>query len=131
MFDAGDAERRNKYPSSEEGGGSSDDDPLPQTRKKKEQKKQESNDVIAFQNEEQGGLYGRKPLNLSQTSEHCLQRDKVFISRSVFTLCLMMERCGVVPLPVSKAPLPRERRQTGGTPSCTARRWRRATARFS
>ncbi|KAJ1446224.1 hypothetical protein M885DRAFT_625448 [Pelagophyceae sp. CCMP2097] len=69
-----------KYPLSEEGEGGSDDD-VPQSRERKVQKKQEGDELVKLQNEEQGGLNGRKPLDLSQTGGHCLKLNQEFVSR--------------------------------------------------
>ena len=89
MADAVDAERhqslRDEYPSSSEGGSDDDGDSLPSSMlARKKQKKKESNDAIAYQNEQQSGLGGRKPRNLANTREHCLVLGQQFGSRFVF-----------------------------------------------
>mmetsp|Transcript_943 Transcript_943/g.3013 ORF Transcript_943/g.3013 Transcript_943/m.3013 type:complete len:157 (-) Transcript_943:1271-1741(-) len=81
MSDDGDAARAEKYPSSEEGGDGSDEDMPPKSRQKKIRKKGDSDELISYQNAQQAGLDGRKPLELSQTVDHCLRDKMEFESR--------------------------------------------------
>ncbi|KAJ1452331.1 WD40-repeat-containing domain protein, partial [Pelagophyceae sp. CCMP2097] len=56
----------------------------PKSRQKKIRKKGDSDELISYQNAQQAGLDGRKPLSLSQTVAHCLRDEMEFESRSVF-----------------------------------------------
>ncbi|KAJ1446289.1 hypothetical protein M885DRAFT_577883 [Pelagophyceae sp. CCMP2097] len=40
-----------------------------------------NNELISYQNAQQAGLDGRKPLELSQTVSHCLRLEQEFVSR--------------------------------------------------
>ena len=68
------------FPSSSDGGSDSSDSDTG-LKAKKQQKKRDPPAIVAYENAQQSGLYGRKPRDLTETTGHNVYVGKLFVSR--------------------------------------------------
>lgn len=84
-------ELRTLYPSSTDEGSSGEEASNPGASKIA--RKCESKEIVSYQNEQQAGLYGRKPLELANTAGHTLFAGQMFPSRYVVFVLARLYTC--------------------------------------